>query len=139
MFVATLWLVGGGRAVGAQSAPPVNENGVEKLYQAGLTQAKAGHIDEAIAMFKRGLEIEPHNAPLLDAAGAAYSLKGDLEGARQSFVESLSIAPESTLTRQNLGIVLFSLGEYGGASEPIQAVSGTCPANRMLSRVYSWG
>ncbi len=123
MFIASLCLTIGSPAVGAQDASSANEKGVvEKLYQAGLARATGGHVDEAIAMFKRGLEIEPHNAPLLDAAGAAYSLKGDLEKARQSFVESLSSAPDSTLTRQNLGIVLFSLGQYEGASNQFKSL-----------------
>ena len=100
----------------AQVAPSPHEQ-AEKLREAGLSQVKNGHIDDAIASFKKGLEIAPRDARLLDAAGGAYSLKGDLETAQQYFTESLLADPDSIPTKQNLGIALFSLGRYVQASE----------------------
>ena len=99
----------------------------ERFRQAGLAQATGGHIDEAIDRFREGLAIEPANAALLDAAGAAYSLKGNLETARDYFVESLNANPDSISTRQNLGIVLFSLDKFEEAAQQftrIQEVAG---------------
>ncbi len=99
----------------------------EYFYQAGLAQARSGHVDEAISAFKRGLAIEPQHARLLDATGAAYSLKGDLDSARQYFVDSLRIDPNFVSTKQNLGIALFGLARYEDASKQfkdIQAVPG---------------
>ena len=74
----------------------------EQLRQAGLAQVTSGHIDEAIASFMRGLEIAPDDAKLLDATGAAYSLKNDLETARRYFVESLKVDPTSVSTRSRI-------------------------------------
>ena len=59
----------------------------------------------------------PQDPKLLDAAGAAYSLKGDLETARRYFVESLTLDPDAVSTKQNLGIALFSLGRYEEAAK----------------------
>ena len=53
------------------------------MYQAGVALAKRGNLDEAIRMFEKALETDPQNELLLDAAGAAYSLKGDFERAKQ--------------------------------------------------------
>jgi len=100
----------------AQVAPKALEQ-AEHLRQAGLAQVASGHIDEAIASFMQGLEIAPGDARLLDATGAAYSLKNDLQTARRYFVESLTVDPASISTRQNLGITAFTLGDYREASK----------------------
>jgi len=125
--IAARTFVGSGRAVAltlvvlatgvmtGQVAPPPAEQ-AEQLRQAGLAQVTGGHVDEAIATFRRGLEIAPKDARLLDATGAAYSLKNDLQTARRYFVESLEVDPKSESTRQNLGITTFALGEYREAS-----------------------
>jgi tetratricopeptide (TPR) repeat protein len=105
----------------AQTAPAPGEK-AEQFRQAGLSQVAGGHIDEAIASFKSGLQIAPRDARLLDAIGAAYSLKNDLETAQQYFVESLRVDPTSIPTRQNLGIALFSLGRYEEASKQFAVI-----------------
>jgi tetratricopeptide (TPR) repeat protein len=115
-FLAVLLLVVGGGIIAAQVVPTPAER-AEQFRQAGLAQATNGQIDEAIASFKRGLEIVPQDARLLDAVGGAYSLKGDVETARQYFVESLKLVPNAVSTKQNLGIALFSLGRYEEASK----------------------
>ncbi len=108
----------------------------EKYRQAGLSQATSGHIDLALASFKKGLEIEPHNARLLDAAGAACSLQNDLETARQYFVESLKVDPASISTRQNLGITLFSLGRYQEASKEFTSIHETDGESRSVASLF---
>src|SRR5258708_17978875 len=54
----------------AQVTPSPHQQAVD-LYQAGLAQVRSGHVDEAIRAFKTGLAIEPQDARLLDATGAA--------------------------------------------------------------------
>jgi protein O-GlcNAc transferase len=125
--VTGLYLAFGIATLGAQVVSSPRDEAA-KLYQAGLVQAKGGHIDEAIASFKRTLQIEPRDAKTLDATGAAYSLKGDLETARQFFTESLGVDPESVSTRQNLGITLFSMGQYDDASKQFTSIQAT-PGN----------
>ena len=110
-------LVALGACIMAAQVGPLPAEQAEQIRQAGLAQAASGQIDEAIASFKRGLEIAPQDARLLDAVGAAYSLKGDQETARHYFVESLKQAPNAVSTKQNLGIALFSLGRYEEASK----------------------
>jgi tetratricopeptide (TPR) repeat protein len=115
-----------GAGIVAQAAQSADER-AEQFRQAGLAQVTSGHIDEGIASLKKGLEIEPQNVKLLDAAGAAYSLKNDLETASTYFVKGLKVDPASVSTRQNLGIALFSLGRYEEAStlfSSLQQVAG---------------
>jgi len=121
LLIATAFVVIGAGIVHAQAAQSAGER-AEQFRQAGLAQVTGGHIDEGIASFKKGLEIEPQDAKLLDTAGAAYSLKGDLETARRYFVESLKVDSASVSTHQNLGIALFSLGRYEEASKQFSTI-----------------
>jgi tetratricopeptide (TPR) repeat protein len=126
LLTAAAFVFMGAGIVYAQVAQGSGER-AEQFRQAGLAQVTSGQIDEGIASFKNGLEIEPQNAKLLDAAGGAYSLKNDMETARRYFVESLKVDSASVSTRQNLGITLFSLGRYEEASKQfsrIQQVPG---------------
>jgi tetratricopeptide (TPR) repeat protein len=112
-------------SAGAQVPSPRVET--DRLFQSGVLQAKDGHVDEAIALFRQALAIQPNDARLLDATGAAYSLKGDLETARQFFVQSLQIDRESVSVKQNLAIALFGLEQYEAAStqfNSLQAIPG---------------
>ena len=118
----------------AQVATALGEQ-AEQFRQAGLSEVGKGHVDEAITRFKRGLQIAPQDARLLDAIGAAYTLKNDLETARQYFVESLKIDPASVSTRQNLGIALFSLGQYEDASKQF-AVIRDAPGTQEVASLF---
>jgi tetratricopeptide (TPR) repeat protein len=121
-----------GLAIGIAQAQVATAPGeqAEQFRQTGLTQVASGHIDEAIMSFERGLQIVPKDARLLDAIGGAYTLRNNLEKARQYFVASLKIDPASVSTRQNLGIALFSLGRYDEAAKQfavIREASGKPP------------
>ena len=133
-LAAVILLLGSGM-MAAQIGPTPAER-AEQLRQAGVAQATSGHIDEAIASFKRGLEIVPQDPKLLDAAGAAYSLKGDLETARQYFVESLTLAPDAVSTKQNLGIALFSLGRYEEAAKHFADLYQTAGKPRDVASLF---
>ena len=76
----------------------------------GLTLIKEKHIDEAIRVFEAGLEREPKNPTLLNAVGAAYSLKGDSEQAQSYFLRCLAVDPEFSSAHRNLGISYFNAG-----------------------------
>ncbi len=107
----------------------------EHFRQAGLSQVASGQIDQAIMSFERGLQIVPQDARLLDALGGAYTLRNNLETARQYFVESLKINPASVSTRQNLGIALFSLGQYEDASKQF-AVIRDAPGTQEVASLF---
>jgi len=65
----------------ADQATTQAQTEARQSYHAGISQARQGHLDEAIQTFKKGLESDPKNLVLVDAIGADYSLRGDLEQA----------------------------------------------------------
>ena len=133
--VASLCLALGINPVRAQ-APPSPHQQADGFYEVGLAQVRNGHVDEALSAFKRGLAIEPQHARLLDATGAAYSLKGDLDSARQYFVDSLRIDPSSVPTKQNLGIALFGLGRYEDASKQFEDIQADPGKPRIVASLF---
>jgi tetratricopeptide (TPR) repeat protein len=133
--VASVLLAIAANGVRAQGVPSAGEV-AERYRQEGLSQATSGHIDQALEAFKKGLEISPHDARLLDATGAAYSLKGDLKTARQYFEESLKINPTSLSTRQNLGITLFGLGDDKEAATQFSSIQEIDGKPRAVANLF---
>jgi len=84
----------------------------QKAYAEGVALVRQGHVDEAIAVFEAGLQGAARDVKLLDAAGAAYSFKGDFENARRHFAAALAVDPSFGAARKNLAITYFTLGQY---------------------------
>ena len=108
----------------------------KKLYQTGVALAEQGKLDEAIATFEMALESDHENPVLLDAIGAAFSLKGDFERARQYFLESLQVDSTFVAARKNLAITYFNMGQYGLAASEFQALKNSSPASHPIADLF---
>jgi tetratricopeptide (TPR) repeat protein len=120
----------------AASPSPPGAAKVQNFYESGIAMVKSGHIDEGIASFEKGLEIAPSDKLLLNATGAAYSIKGELETARAYFVRSLDVDTGFTPARQNLGITLFSLGSYTEAGNQFKTLATQAGPNQPIARFF---
>src|ERR1017187_456860 len=119
----------------ASAISPMGDQ-ARQLYQAGLALVGSGHIDQAIGKFKQGLEIAPGDKALLDAAGAAYSMRGELEAARDYFIASLKVDPDFAPAKQNLGIALFSLGHYAEAEDQFKSLQNQSGQSYPVSNLF---
>jgi tetratricopeptide (TPR) repeat protein len=126
---ALVWTLGlcfavfGSMALRAQSISKPVASGqpeVQQSYSAGLELVRRGRLDEAIKSFEKGLETDKENLVLLDAIGATYGLKGDLEQAKKYFLESLQIDSGFIPARKNLAITYFNAGQYELAAPEFQ-------------------
>nr|WP_319373029.1 tetratricopeptide repeat protein [uncultured Methanobacterium sp.] len=70
---------------------------------------------EAIDLFSRALEFEPHNPDAHLLRGAVYVDVGDLHRALKDYNKSLEYNPENIGLFFDKGTVLFYLGEYNKA------------------------
>jgi len=105
---------------------PANHSAeAKRLYRAGVSLAEQGKVDEAIADFEKALESDRENPVLLDATGAAYSLKGDFERAKEYFLESLRVDSTFVPARNNLAITYFNMGQYSLATAEFQTLKDT--------------
>jgi len=127
--------------VSLRSQTPANMSGARsvdanKMYRAGVTLSEQGKLDEAITTFEKALESDRQNPPLLDAAGAAYSLKGDLKQAKQYFLESLDVDSGFVPARKNLAIIYFHMGLYDLAAAEFQKLKNTSSASRPVANLF---
>jgi len=106
------------------------------LYRAGVALVEQGKLDEAIATFEKGLVTDGENAALLDATGAAYSLKGDFERAKEYFLESLEVDSGFVPARKNLAITYFNVGQYNLAATEFQTLKNTSPASNPIANLF---
>jgi tetratricopeptide (TPR) repeat protein len=90
----------------------IAQSTTQEVLTHGLALIKEKHIDEAIQVFQAGLNSEPENPSLLNAMGAAYSLKNEPAKAQSYFLHCLAVDPEFIPARKNLGISYFNAGEY---------------------------
>jgi len=109
---------------------------VQELYRSGIAQVKSGHIEEAIDTFKKALEIAPQDRLLLNATGAAYSMRGALQTAQRYFIESLKTDPSFVPAKQNLGITLFSLGHYSEAEGQFKSLQEQVGQSHTVANLF---
>jgi tetratricopeptide (TPR) repeat protein len=64
-----------------------------------------GQIQEAIAEFKKALELDPSNFNVHNSLGVCYGLQGDYPKAIKEFESALSLETEEYMALYNLGLV----------------------------------
>jgi tetratricopeptide (TPR) repeat protein len=117
-------------------APTGHSAEAKRLYQAGVGLAERGQLDQAIATFGKALESDRENPVLLDATGAAFSLKGDFEQAKRYFLKSLQFEPGFAAARKNLAITYFNIGQYNLAAREFQSLQDGSAASRPIASLF---
>ena len=78
--------------------------------QAGAQAEKNGHLDVAIAEYRKATELEPTVAAGFASLGQAYLEKGDYAGAVVSLRQAVKLNPEMAPAHQLLGYALLAQG-----------------------------
>jgi tetratricopeptide (TPR) repeat protein len=118
------------------TVPAAHPMGSDRMYQAAVALAKQGKLDEAISLFEKALETDPQNELLLDGAGAAYSLKGDFERAKQYFLDCLDADPGFAPARKNLAITYFTMGQYDLSAAEFQKLGNDSSSSRPVANLF---
>jgi len=106
-------------AVPGQAQGPVIE--ARSALEAGLALLRANQPGDAHDAFMRALRTGRYPAAAFTGAGLAAEAQGMLTRARDYFEAARRIAPDSHVVQNNLGVVLYRLGEYGGAHRAFRA------------------
>lgn len=77
----------------------------------GVALAESGHIEEAIAQYRKALEIKPDFASARSDLGVALARKGETEEAMTQFRQLLKMTPDFAQAHYNLGLALAHKGE----------------------------
>ncbi len=102
-------------------APPRLPAPSTSYLDLGRQYLRAGQIDQAKNAFIRSMRVEGLTAAALTGAGLAAERQGLLTEARRFFERAKSRAPSSVLAHNNLGAVLYRMGEYHAAKQAFQA------------------
>ena len=81
----------------------------------GVCLDKEGRLDEAVAEYRKALEIKPDYAEAINDLGVVLFAKGDLEAAIAQYRKALEIQPGSAKIRYNLGNALALHGKLDEA------------------------
>jgi len=104
-----------------KKAGEVGENRPAVFRLLGEALLLAHDHQGAMAAFKKAVKAAPDDAYALSALGTLFAdLSGDLPVARSLFQRSVELEPTSSLYRQRLGRLLFTLGDYTGAEHHLK-------------------
>ncbi|MHB9096595.1 MAG: tetratricopeptide repeat protein [Syntrophales bacterium] len=95
----------------------------------GIALAGRGQLDEAIAHYKKALEIKPDFAEAHNNLGAALAGRGQLDEAIAHYRKALEIRPDNEKALNNLGVALVGRGQVDAAIAHFQKALEIRPDN----------
>jgi len=129
-----------GDAAGAEAAwrslLAIQPNSAEAYAHLGLLEARQEHYKDAIALYRKGLGINPGFPNLRINLGLSLFKSGDLRGAIQAFEPVLRTEPKSSPQALRLvtliGMAHFGLGNYVAAVPYLKDAAAGDPGNLQL-------
>ena len=98
-----------------------------------------GRYDEAIAVVRSALKVEPRNVDLMLVMGVTYEAKGDRVGARLAYEAALALDPAFVIAGNNLAMLLAESGtQLDRALQVITTARQADPANPALTDTFGW-
>lgn len=94
MRLFSMWIVAVALLVGGATARADDAATAKALFQAGAQAYGAGNFQDAVRLFRRAYELDPH-PELVYNVGQAYEKLGDVPNALRSFREYLRLAPDA--------------------------------------------
>ncbi|TVQ16943.1 MAG: tetratricopeptide repeat protein, partial [Leptolyngbya sp. DLM2.Bin15] len=104
----------------AEKAVELDPSNGSYHYNLGVVRDDSGRYDEAIAAYKKAIEIEPR-ATRYNGLGIVYSDQGRYEEAIASYQTAIDLDPEYAYAHHGLGIVYREQGRYEEAIAAYQA------------------
>jgi len=80
------------------------------LVNDGVALARQGRTEEAIALFRQALRVDPRSANAHIDLGVALAAQGKAQESIAEYRQALAIAPDSALAHNNLGFALAGQG-----------------------------
>lgn len=110
----------GGRMTSAQESDAAVAKEAKRAYRRGVDAALAQKTEEAIAQFRRALEIEPAYLFALNDLGVQLIKTQAYEEAIRILHRAIEIAPRSFPPHLNMALALLSLGRNDDAAGELQ-------------------
>jgi tetratricopeptide (TPR) repeat protein len=91
------------------------------LVQVGICYWKLGRHQEAIATFKKAIQLNPNSAMSYDNLGVALSSMGEYEEAKKQYQMSIKVDPYYFRAYTNLGALFVEMGNYEEALKVLKS------------------
>lgn len=89
-------------------------------YQIGRSRQAQGHLAGAEAAYGKALAIDPENVDAMNALGALYAERGELERAAEIYKRVVELSPKRAYLYNNIGYALHLQGRHVEAIEALQ-------------------
>ncbi len=99
------------------------------VFQNALRHHQAGRIDDAVALYERGLSLRPDSADAHYNLGAALVMQGRIDDAATHFERAGILNPNHVNAHNNLGVALVQRGRIDAAVAHYERVLAINPAN----------
>lgn len=131
--VLVAWALGGlmVAVAHAQSAP--SEEAIERNNR-GAALLKDGKKTEAIAEFRKAVELAPGHATAQANLAYAYEQSGQLEEAMAAYQKLLELEPKNATARNNLAALYSRSGRHDDAIREFEALIDRDPADATARR-----
>lgn len=100
---------------------------IRSLLERGLAAQQARHVDDAEALYRQVLQIEPGNPDALHLLGVLTAQRGDAAGAVPLLRQAAAARPELPMFHTNLGHALADAGDVEGAIAAYRRVTELAP------------
>lgn len=101
----------------------------DKLFKQGLELQKAGKLEQALALYEKGLSVDPQHYRSLLASGAVHYSRSDYQNAVRRFEELVALYPKDATARIQLGHAQLALGSIDEAKNIFRKILIDEPRN----------
>jgi transglutaminase-like putative cysteine protease/tetratricopeptide (TPR) repeat protein len=125
---------------GVTNSSMSNSSVKDGWYDLGLAYARANNHAEAIAAFRKQLELDPNHKHANGDLAMELQQTGKTEEAIAAYRKQLDSAPYEKMTLRNLGVLLAQLGRNADARTELEAAAALPPddpeTKMALAQVY---
>lgn len=119
-----------------QRAAQLSPQNPKVRLTAGVLQAYRGHFDEAVALLKQVIAVDPLSAVAEKNLGVYLSASGDLPAAKKALQTAIGLQPRATSYRAGLAIVQLLQGDHATALATAKQETGPFWRTYALALAY---
>jgi tetratricopeptide (TPR) repeat protein len=109
-------------------AVPIGDR-VAALMRTGVDAAQSGELDQAVAAFRKAVEVDPTDAEAWDSLGVVLVRAGDEARGVEAFRRALRAMPGHPEAHRNLAVVLDRQGRAAEAARHYRAFLAKSPGD----------
>ena len=102
----------------------------EESYREAGSAFNRGDFEQAVALYKQALKLQPDSVPVRTDLAVALVRLGRYGEAINNYEEALKLDPENTVVRLNLALAWYKQEDFAKATEGLESLRKKHPENR---------